>query len=193
MLTQTDKDQEIRLTGTSKKSSFVGALLIVVALAAYILFLRPISERVDVLQANVEAKSVELKDIDGQIADFKGFESDLKLTTEVQRLEVLKAVPTEMNQDEVIQDIIKIAETYDIELSSISFSKGNTSKDAVKSLVVNASFLGNYLDLIDFLEGVEQNARVLKVNSINVQISKLDVSKLERASFSLSIETFFQN
>lgn len=191
MLNQTD--HEITLTGPSKKSSFFGALFIVVALAAYVLFIRPISERVDALEADTQKKSTELEEINTKIKDFKNFESDLKLSTEVQRLEVLKAVPTEMNQDEVIEDIIEIAKTYDIELNSISFSRGGTNKEAVKSLVVNASFLGNYLDLIDFLEGLEQNARVLKVNSINVQISKLDISKIERASFSLSIETFFQN
>ncbi len=187
-----NQEKEIALVGDSRRSSLVGVLLIVLSLAAYMLFISPFSEKVDVLNADIVTKNEELVKISDQIKSYKDSQANLKLSTEVERLEVLKAVPAEMRQDEVIEDIINIAKTYDITLSSISFSKAGSEQSGVKSLVVNASFIGNYNDLIDFLEGIEGNPRVFNVNSISVQISKLEISDIERASFSLAIETFYQ-
>lgn len=187
-----NQEKEINLAGSSKKSTLIGVFLIVLALAVYMLLIRPFVEQSAVLKTNIVAKGEELAKVGEEIKNYKDFEEKLNLSTEVNKQEVFKAIPSQMRQDEVIEDIINIADTYDITLNSISFSKGGSGQDSVKSLVVNASFIGNYNDLVDFLEGIEQNPRVFKVNSISVQINKLDISKLERASFSLAIETFYQ-
>ena len=45
---------------------------------------------------------------------------------------------------------------------------------------------------MDFLEGIENNGRLFKVNSINVQLSTLDLLGFERATFTLTMEAFYQ-
>ena len=89
--------------------------------------------------------------------------------------------------------LLRGLKNYDIELHSISFGKGQVNEQGVASLRISASFEGNYLDLTDFLEGLEQNARLFIVDSISVQVSQAEISNIERANFSLTIEAFFQN
>lgn len=188
-----NQEKEIAFQPPSSKGTLVGVLLLVVAVAAYVFFARPISADLDVLEANLTTKTVELDKLKTEIAELNKAEDALDLTSEVQKTESLKEVPDKMYQDQVIRDLIEIAENYEIALRSISFSKGSGPNDKIGSLRISASFEGNYLDLTDFLEGLEQNDRIFKVESINVQLSQLSLSDLERVSFSLNIQTYFQN
>lgn len=188
-----NQEKEINVVGFSKKSSLFGVFLIVLSIAVYMLFTNVISDGVSIMKIDLAKSNEELSGLNGEIQKYKEFEEKLDLATVVNKQEVLNAVPIAMAQDQVIENVINIADTYDITLNSISFSKGGGNQEGVKSLVVNASFIGNYNDLVDFLEGIEQNSRIFKVSSISVQISKLDISKIERASFSLAIETFYQD
>lgn len=189
---QQNPDKEIELRPDSRKTQLFGLLLLVFAIVGYVVFLRPLSSQIDTLKTDLVTKTGQVDTLKLQIDEFEKAEKELELGTEVQRLEILKAVPTELDQDEVIRDIVEIAETYDIELKSISFGKGGTKHDGVGALRISASFEGNYTDLTDFLEGLEQNARLFKVDSISVQINKLDITDIERANFALTIESFFQ-
>lgn len=186
-------DNEIQLETKLSKKPLFGVILIIAAICLYIFFTKPIANNVSSLKADVVSKKAEIETLKNQIDEIKKAEQDFGLATEVQRLESLKAIPTAMNQDEVINDLIKIVDIYGIKLTSIGFAKGGTSDDLIGSLKVNASFEGNYLDLMDFLKGLEQNARLFKVDSINVQVNQLEISNIKRANFSLSIEAFFQN
>ncbi len=186
-------EKEIQLENPSHKAPLIGVLMILVAVAGYVFFTKPLADNVDILKTDLTTKSTLLTDLKTRLDSLIQAEKELELTTEVQRIESLKAVPAGMNQDEVITDLIQIAKENNIELHSISFSKGSTNQEDVGSLRVSASFEGNYLDLTDFLEGLEENARIFKVDSISVQVSKVQITDIERASFSLTIDTFFQN
>lgn len=191
-MSQQNPDKEIELRPDSRKTQLFGLLLLVFAVVGYVVFLRPLSTQIDIVKTDLVTKTGQVDVLKLQIDEFEKSEKELELSTEVQRLEILKAVPTELDQDGVIRDIVEIAETYDIELKSISFGKGGTKHDGVGALRISASFEGNYTDLTDFLEGLEQNARLFKVDSISVQINKLDITDIERANFALTIESFFQ-
>lgn len=189
---QHNPDKEIELRPDSRKTQLFGLLLLVFAIVGYVVFLRPLSAQIDTIKTDLVTKTGQVDTLKLQIDEFEKAEKELELGTEVQRIEILKAIPIELDQDEVIRDIVEIAETYDIELKSISFGKGGTKHDGVGALRISASFEGNYTDLTDFLEGLEQNARLFKVDSISVQINKLDITDVERANFALTIESFFQ-
>lgn len=186
-------EKEIRLADSSSKTPLIGALLLVMAIAGYALLTRPMSSQLSAMKTDITTKNVELAGLKERLDFLNQAEKELELTTEVQRLESLKAVPVSIRQDEVIKNLIDIAKNSDIELHSISFSKGSTSREGIGSLRISSNFEGNYLDLTDFLEALEENARIFKVESISVQVSKLDISDVERTSFSLIIETFYQN
>lgn len=186
-------EKEIRLVDNSSKAPLFGALLLVIAIAGYALLIRPLSANLQLAKADLLAKNVQLEELKSRLDFLNQAEQDLDLTTEVKRQESLKAVPVLMQQDKVIRDLIEIAKNNGIQLHSISFSRGSTSREGIGSLRISSSFEGNYLDLTDFLEALEENGRTFKVESISVQVSKLDISDVERANFSLTIETFYQN
>lgn len=185
-------ESEINFKTPSNVGPLIGVFLIVLSIAAYILFASVWADERSTNRELFNEKTTQVAEMKTQLETLKATESQLELTTEVQRQETLKAVPTALNQDEVIRSVKEIADDYDVLLSSISFAKGPSGKEGIGSLRISAGFEGNYVDLIDFLEGLEDNARIFKVNTINVQISTLEISEIERANFSLTIETFYQ-
>lgn len=185
-------EQEIRFSENSNKTSLIGVLLIVAALAGYTFLIRPISDQLSTLQAEVTTKNSTLGGLKTQLETLNKSEQELELTSAVKREESLMAVPVGMNEDLVIKDIIQIAKQNNITLHSIGFSKGSGPKEKIGSLRISSTFEGNYQDLTGFLQGLEQNGRIFRVDSVNVQVNKLEISDVERASFSLSIDTYFQ-
>lgn len=186
-------EKEIRLVDNASKAPLIGVLLLVMTISGYVLLTRPMSTQLNVLKTEVVVKNNKLTELKKQLDSLNQAEKDLELTTEVQRNKSMDSVPDSMKQDEVIKKLIEIAQEKNILLHSISFSKGSTSREGIGSLRISSSFEGNYLDLTSFLEALEENKRILKVESISVQVAKLEISDIERASFSLTIETFYQN
>jgi hypothetical protein len=192
MDTKNSKSSDIRFDTKSNKGTLVGVFLVVLAIAGFSILAKPLSDNVSELKASITSTESEILEITEKIDEFKAAEVEFGLSTEIQRLDSLKAIPIGINQDDVIRDIMEIGDTYDVKLHSISFGTGKTQIDEISSLRVNAGFEGNYNDLIDFLEGLEQNARLFVVENISVQVSKLDISNIERASFSLTMQSYFQ-
>lgn len=187
-----DNEKEIEFKKTSNIGALIGALLIVVAISAYVFFGRAVANDLSALKLDMSTKQQELETLRGQIDTYEKAKTELDLSTEVQRRESLKAVPVNIDQDEVIRSLLQIASKNGILLHSISFAKGGTDREGIGSLRISSSFEGNYKDLTDFLKSLEVNERIFKVDSINVQISKLDLVDIQRASFSLNIETYYQ-
>ena len=188
-----DIKKDLNFDTKSNKGPLVGVFFVVLSLALYSLLVSPLSDRVEAAESDIATKNAELTEVTEKIAEYERAQEEFELTTEVQRLNSLKAIPLGVEQDDALRDVIDIAGSYDITLNSISFGKGNTQIDDINSLRINASFEGNYNDLIDFLEGLEQNARLFVVENISVQITRLDISNIERANFSLTIQSFFQD
>lgn len=192
MAVQNDNTNEIQLKTPSKTGSLVGVLLILLVVGGYAFYVRSLANEVDAGKIDLSEKIDQVEALELEIETLDAAKEELGLTSEVAQIEIQRSIPPGMNQDEVIRDLIEIGETHDIILSSISFGQGATDQENIASLRVNASFEGNYNDLINFLEGLEQNARLFVVNSISVQLSRLAISDIQRANFSLSIEAFFQ-
>lgn len=186
------QETKVEFRQTSAVKPIIGSLLIILTVAAYVFYVRPFSASVDVLRADITAKEEEVKTLTTKVQQYEAATKELGLSSEVERFEVTNSIPVGVRQDEVIRDLIDIAELNKISLSSLSFGKGKTQKEGISSLRISSSFSGSYEDLLDFLKSIEQNARLLRINSINVQLTKLDVLALERATFSLSMEAFFQ-
>lgn len=186
-------DQDVEIKSSSKIKTLIGVFLVLIATAGYVFFTKPMMDNLSVVKAEIAQAQADSTAIKDKIDSYTKAETDLDLSTEVQRREILKAVPTAMNQDEVIRDLVNIAENYNTQLHSISFGRGASGKDKISVLRINASLEGDYNDLTRFLQGIEQNARMLRVNSISVQISDVEGSDIQKATFSLSMEAFFQD
>ncbi len=189
---QEKANSEIEFQNNGKTSTLIGVFLILAAISFYVFYLSGVKENIDTTKTDLVAKQGELSVIQAELSEFKKAENDLNVSTEVQRSEVSKSIPLGLKQDELIKDVIEISEVNDIILNSLSFGKGGLNEDGVGSVRINASFEGNYTDLVSFLESIEQNSRFLKVSSINVQLNKLEISDSTRATFSLAMEAFYQ-
>jgi type II secretory pathway component PulM len=185
--------KEVPIKASADKQSLLGLLFILVAVGLFLFLIRPLGEDVDRVQADITAKSAKLTAVQAQVDALALAEEKYKVTTEPLRIESLKEVPTSMQQDEVIRDLVNIAANNGIVLRSVSFGRGAGVQDGVSSLRISSSFEGSYQDLIKFLEAIEENGRLFKVDTISVQIQDLGFAGIERATFSLTILTYFQD
>lgn len=192
MLGKQETSPEIKISTESKFAPLMGALLILVAMSAFVFFIRPIGVQVKDLEANVVLKTEEFSAVKQSIDEMEKAQQEYGLTSELQRMEMIRSIPVGLKQDEAIQDLVALAEKNNVYFTSIGFGKGMTDKDKIGSLQVSAGFDGTYDDLIDFLKDLEQNKRIFKVNSISVQLIDTDVIEFKRAIFSLAMETFYQ-
>ncbi|MDP2643074.1 MAG: type 4a pilus biogenesis protein PilO [Candidatus Peregrinibacteria bacterium] len=191
MLEQNVQDQKIYVEGSSNKSALVGVFLLLLIVFGYVFYTKGLAAEVGGMNADISSKNIQIEQSKAKVAEMTQAESELDLSSEVKKTELLKSVPSDVNQDQVIRDLIDMAKAHDIKLNSIGFGKGASSKEGVGSLRINASFEGNYSDLVSFLESLEQSARVLIVDSINVQLGKTDLLDSTRATFSLSMQAFY--
>ncbi|MBI2634535.1 type 4a pilus biogenesis protein PilO [Candidatus Peregrinibacteria bacterium] len=192
-MTENTVQKDMMFEKPSTTGTIIGVFLIIASILGYVFFIKPLAEEVDTAQADIFSKQAEVQRLTTQLEILDKAEDEFQLTTEVKRLESLKAVPVSSDQDGVIKDIVEIAGANDVILNSISFSQDTGGKaETVGKLRINASFEGNYSDLVNFLEGLEQNARLFQVDSINVQLRDVVAAGLTRANFSLTFETFFQ-
>lgn len=183
---------EIEFKTDNKTSTLVGVFLILAAVSFYVFYINGVKDNFDLTKNALLKKQEEVSVIQTRLAEFKKAENELDITTAVQRNEVSKSIPLGINQDELIKDMIEISDIHDIRLNSLSFGKGSLGEDGVGSVRINSSFEGSYTDLVAFIEGIEQNSRFLKIESISVQLNKLEISDGTRATFSLSMQAFYQ-
>lgn len=183
---------EVKISTQSRSLPLVGAFMILISVVALVFFVRPIGKQVDELKASVIGKTQELDAMKTQVAEMESAEKTYGLTSELQRMEMIRSIPVGVKQDEAISDLVTLAKENDIDLTSIGFGKGMTDKQKIGSLQISAGFDGTYEDLIEFLKDLEQNKRMFKVNSISVQLVNTDVIGFKRAIFSLAMETFYQ-
>lgn len=192
MLLQNQQGEPIGDNGSSSKKTLIGIALILASILVYVFGLKGISATVSAFESDFADKTSQIEKVKTEVNNLANSESQLDVTTEVQREQSLKAIPSKLNQDEVIRNLVDLASSHTIELHSLSFAKGGSDADGVSSLRIDSSFEGNYGDLVTFLKGIEQNARFLRVNSISAQINKSEVFDIDRVTFSLSMEAFFQ-
>ncbi len=191
MLSKPNNVKEISTVGKSNKSSLIGSVLIILAIAVYIIFTRSLLADVDALNSSISSTQEELDSTQAELEEYQAIEEEYDLTTQVKRDQILKSITSDVDQDEVIRDLIEITDEYDIELNSLSFNKGSSSFDDVNTLRINASFEGNYTDLTSFLKGLELNERLFNVQTISVYVTELEILDIKRASFSLTINAYY--
>lgn len=187
-----NKQNEIEIKSRSRSGTLIGVFLILVSIAGYVFFTNGLSEEVNATRIDLDAKNGKISQLEAEVNKLETAKEDLDLTSGVKIFEVTKSIPPNIDQDEVIRDILEIADANKVTMNSLSFGKGGTDKEAIGSLRINSSFEGDYNDLVNFLKSVEQNGRLFVVNSISVQLNSGGLSGIQRANFSLSIEAFYQ-
>ena len=179
--------------GKSKIFSLIGLVLLISSVACYAFYTRQLWSDYSGVSDNITAKQAEIVKLNAKLESFKSAEKAMDVTTEVQKTSLLSMIPVGVNQDKVIEDLLSVAESNNITLRSVSFGLSDNFKENLGALKINAIFEGNYSDLINFLKGLEDNARLLKVTSISVQVSNVESLDMKKVTFSLSMDAFYQS
>ena len=99
----------------------------------------------------------------------------------------LNAFPATVEQEGVINDIVGIAETAGLSLSSLSFSKNlNQSTPKRLSIVANISGSGDPSAVLGLVKGIEQAKRLLSVRGISFLLGK------GRQDYTLTLEAYYK-
>ncbi len=192
MLGKSEKKSDLKFKPKSRVGSLIGFFLVLAALLIYVFVARPVGDQIETAEASITENKAKITSLESELAILKIAEEELDLTSFVKQQQATRAVPIGVNQDEIIRDFINLSDIHDVELNSLGFGKGGSESEGVNSLRVNSSFEGTYSDLIGFLEGIEQNERIFRVNTISVQLDELGILGIQRATFSLSMESFYQ-
>jgi len=179
--------------GKLKKAlPLIGIVMLIFSVSAYALFVRSEMDDYSKVKADISTKSERVAQLKKQIDTYKETEKKMDLTTEVQKKTLINSIPVGVNQDGIIEDLVKIASENDVKLKSVSFGVSRGDETKVGVVKMNASFEGNYNDLLNFLEGIEENARFFKVTSISVQVNDVSGLDIKRVTFSLSLDAYYQ-
>ncbi|MFH1218769.1 MAG: hypothetical protein V1679_02930, partial [Candidatus Peregrinibacteria bacterium] len=106
------QEPEIKFRKKSDKAPLFGVLFILIAVCGYVFFVRGVGTNVADLRASVVSQEGQLSELMEQVAGFESAEKEYGVSTEVERRESLKYIPAGMEQDEVIRDLVEIAEVY---------------------------------------------------------------------------------
>lgn len=177
------------MTNNNRSQHFVAFLLIILLVIGVFVFLNPLRSSLSDLRSARDSLLETNQALEGQLADLQEAQMQLENTSEVKQSEFLDAIPPNILQDRLIQDITAIAKEHGITLFGLQFGLRDLQSDP-KEITISASFQGNYVDLIDFLKDVESNRRRIHVRSISVQL--LPETNGLSVNFSLDMTAYYQ-
>jgi Tfp pilus assembly protein PilO len=174
---------------------FVG-LLMLIPLGAWWFVFRPQNAENTRMRTEIEirqAKLTELNKAMGKIGDLKA--QIARLEEGVQYFQ--SKLPNEKEIDKILQDIWQLAESNDLHTASIrtlTRSKGNASYLPAGSSQgeqpIEIHLTGDFMGFYSFLLALENQARIMRIRLMDVEIDKSGPSGLVDAQFEMSI--FFE-
>ncbi|MFA6528427.1 MAG: type 4a pilus biogenesis protein PilO [Candidatus Gracilibacteria bacterium] len=167
--------------------NLISMILLLVVIIGAVFYINPMKEQVTALSTELASKDTEVAELSARIAELETLRDEIGESGATEG-KLLLQVPEGMDQSGIINDLNDLAIQAGIALNGMSFSAVDGDTSSV--LGVSASFDGDYDDLINFLETVEDNTRKIRVKSISVQLSEKDT--VPHASFSLLMECYYQ-
>lgn len=172
--------------------SLLALIFFIIAFAGAWFYVKPLWDEVSSMNKGKIEKQEQKKELNDQLTELQLLQQDLNLTSEVTQETTLAAIPENLEQEQLINDLSDIAQKNDMVLNGINFgiTSGGVAGEITK-VSINANLNGNESSLVNFLKGVENNSRKLIVNNITVQIGETDLG-LSRVNFNVSMESYYQ-
>lgn len=175
----------------SQTSRVVSVGLLIIALLVGLLVAKPLRTEVLALSQGLVTQQAELDVLNTEIASLLQVEAELP-QAESERERILSSVPSDLNQDQLVEDLDAIAQEVGISLNSMSFSLQSSELNQASIVSISANFTGNYDDLKTLLKALETNERLLKVSSIGVQLGEITETGYTM-TFTVMIEAYYQD
>lgn len=160
--------------------SIVAALLILLFLA------RPAYQDMQASKTTLNDKKQEKAEVEQELADTKQLIADFQATSDADKKAVDTHIPPHKDQAGLIAQLEVIAKASKSLISSIHFDDQTKENDktVVSELPVTLTISGNYDQLQDFMESLEQNKRLVTVREVSYE-SRADtlVAKIEFTTY----------
>jgi len=170
-------------------------IIIIVFVAGWFLLLqRPYNAISQAGSLNVEKKQIELDSNKQELLSLKKLEEQFNSISSAERQYLLSVLPELGDLSNIYQQIEELSGSLNIDLKGINInpqtsSKEDSNKDlkSLQQVMVNVSFEGvdSYPEVINFLQGVEKNIRVLDLATFSYSNSQ--------DSYVLSFKTYYIN
>lgn len=193
--------------GRSIAPRIVSIILFLAVIAGLVLYVLPLNNELQVINADNKVKSQELSQKKSEFKDLTDIMRNLgpNAGSEEGIKRLLAEIPANIQQEKIIEDFNKIADANSIVYNSFGFGIQEGVAENVNAITVNASFEGDYGDLQTFLKALEANTRKFVVKNIGVQMGSVvevpienaesgvsTVENKQNAVFTLAIEAYYQ-
>lgn len=171
--------------------SLIALVLIIVAFAGAWFYVKPTWDDVTALEGSRNEMQLQKQDLQTKLFDLQTLQQNLGASSEVTQATTLAAIPENLDQHAILEELSAIAVRNDIALNSLSFGINTTAiPGTVTPVTISANIGGSRAGLVGFLRGVETAGRKMLVRSITVQFG--EVQEFERVSFNVNIEAYYQ-
>ena len=143
---------------------------------------------------NVEKKQIELESNKQELLSLEKLEEQFNSISSAERQYLLSVLPELGDLSNIYQQIEELSGSLNIDLQGININPQTSSKEdsnknlkSLQQVMVNVSFKGvdSYPEVINFLQGVEKNIRVLDLATFSYSNSQ--------DSYALSFKTYYIN
>ncbi len=180
------------LSQNKSSAPVVALVLIIIALAGGLFYVKPTWDGVTQLEAARDEKTQQRNELNAQLVELQQVQQELQETSEVTRQTTLSAVPEKLDQHVLIRDLSKMAKENDMLMNGLNFGIPTASfAGEVAKVSITTNITGNQSSLISYLRDIEGNTRKLTVKNISVQIGETDTG-ISRVNFNINMEAYFQ-
>ncbi|MBD3270234.1 type 4a pilus biogenesis protein PilO [Candidatus Peregrinibacteria bacterium] len=180
----------MNLNGAKKKYALINLLLLAALIVVLFAWTLPVNGEVSELNEELRQEIAVKENLENRLDEIRGAGENLDSASEIERSRIFTAIPENLRQDQLIDQINNIARKNQVSISSISFGIPVGSEDSIKKATINISLSAEQKDLINFLKDIENNPRKLVVNSVTVQFSTVD--DIDVINFNISMDAYYQ-
>lgn len=168
-------------------SGLVGTLFLVCALLLLFFHTRPVQSERETLAASRDQLAQEVK----ALSDLSTPVPSVDGISEVERKDLEKAIPRELGQDLLINDLNRIAKVATVTFNGLTFSLQPVGE--LRGVTVSAGFQGTSSNIVRFLKLLEVNPRKFVVKNAGIsRATNSQSAALDLVNLNITLQAYYQ-
>ncbi|MBI2463999.1 type 4a pilus biogenesis protein PilO [Candidatus Peregrinibacteria bacterium] len=170
-----------------KKTRIFTLFLLLVIVALWVFYIRPVQTKIDSLTAQRDERQKEIQELEKQAQELEALKISFPEDKASRQL-ILAQVPAQSEQDRIVRLFDTLASRFHITFQDMNFTLGEDFIEGVAILSISSSFQGSFSDLLAFLKALEEEHRIIRVKTM--QIERHDDGS---STFHLRMESYYQS
>jgi len=167
----------------NKKRNLTGLIFLLIAVVLWTFWANPLRKDVKDLRSAFQ-------ELDAQVERPDETPEETVVLTDIERNLLDEAVPTGLDQEDIIKKLNNIAIDNIMTINNISFNRTTTEGAGnIQTVQIAISGRGSKANLKSFLHDLENDNRTFIINNISASYNQ--IGTLTQATFTLNIEAYF--